>query len=31
MRQAVRLDPMARLEYNVRRKAIFHLSKEADP
>jgi hypothetical protein len=31
MRQAVKLDPRARLEHKARRKAILHLTKEADP
>ena len=31
MRQAVKLDPTARLEHKARRKAILHLMKEADP
>ena len=31
MRQAVKLDPKARLEHKTRRKAILHLVKEADP
>ena len=31
MRQAVKLDPSARLEQKARRKAILHLMKEANP
>jgi hypothetical protein len=31
MRQAVKLDPTARLEQKARRKAVIHLMKEVDP